>query len=371
MSNANQLIEALCPEGVNFAPLNTVAKLKRGTSITKKQVTEGDIPVVAGGRTAAYFHGESNREGGTIVIAGSGAYAGYVSWWEGPIFVSDAFSVKPEKHFLIPRYCYYWLTFQQEILHSLKSGGGVPHVYAKDVGKLRIPVPPLEIQHVIVEILDDFAHLESEHKAVLESELEARRTQYEYYRTMLLSSGEDWRWTTLGESFALKAGKSIKSDAISSRVTSDRHIPCFGGNGIRGFVESHSHNGQFPLIGRQGALCGNVNWAEGYFYATEHAIVATPHQTVNARWAYHMLGFLDLNKYATKSAQPGLSVARLKRVPFPLPDLQIQRETAAILDKFGSLINDLNSVLFSEIAARRKQYEYYRDKLLTFKELSV
>lgn len=122
------------------------------------------------------------------------------------------------------------------------------------------------------------------------------------------------------------------------------------------------------LIGRQGALCGNVNWAPNSFYATEHAIVVTPLEEVDVRWAYHMLDFLELNQFATKSAQPGLSVHRLKAVPIPIPHLEEQQRIVKILDKFDALVNDLSSGLPAEIEARRKQYEYYRDQLLTFKE---
>lgn len=82
---------------VEWMALGEVAEIKRGTSITKRNAIDGNIPVIAGGRTAAYYHNVSNREGQTIVIAGSGAYAGFVSWWEQPIFVSDAFTVKPPR----------------------------------------------------------------------------------------------------------------------------------------------------------------------------------------------------------------------------------------------------------------------------------
>ena len=93
---------------VEWKPLGKVAEIKRGTSITKNSVTPGDIPVIAGGRKPAYFHNVSNRIDQTIVIAGSGAYAGFVSWWEQPIFVSDAFTVKPFNE-LLSKYCFYWL----------------------------------------------------------------------------------------------------------------------------------------------------------------------------------------------------------------------------------------------------------------------
>lgn len=117
-------------------------------------------------------------------------------------------------------------------------------------------------------------------------------------------------------------------------------------------------------------MCGNVNWVEGEFYATEHAVVAVPKAGIDSRWVYHMLTEMNLNQYATKSAQPGLSVSRLNQVRIPVPSLMEQQEAASLLDAFDALVNDLSSGLPAEIAARRKQYEYYRDKLLTFKELA-
>jgi len=174
---------------VEWKPLGEVAEIKRGTSITKKDVTDGEIPVIAGGRTPAYFNNISNREGQTIVIAGSGAYAGFVSWWEQPIFVSDAFTVKAKDR-LVPRYCYHFLLGIQQQLHELKSGGGVPHVYPKDIIPIKIPIPcpdnpvrSLAIQAEIVRILDTFTELTTE----LTRELTLRKKQYEYYRDLLLS----------------------------------------------------------------------------------------------------------------------------------------------------------------------------------------
>lgn len=179
MTRLADLINELCPDGVEYKPLDEVAELKRGQSITKKSITPGDIPVIAGGRKPAYFTSSANRTGVTIVVAGSGAYAGFVSYWDQPIFVSDAFSVKVNEEILVPRFIYHWMCGKQKELYSLKSGGGVPHVYPKDVAKFKCPIPPLEVQCEIVRILDQFT--------TLEAELEARRTQYEYYRNQLLS----------------------------------------------------------------------------------------------------------------------------------------------------------------------------------------
>ena len=183
MSRLAELIEQLCPDGVEYRALGDVAELKRGEAVTRKEVVEGQVPVIAGGREPAYYIDRSNRQGETIVIAGSGAYAGFVSFWDEPIFVSDAFSIVVDRSVLQPRFVYHWLSGRQEAIHALKSGGGVPHVYPKDVAKLRCPVPPQEVQREIVRILDQFTTLEAE----LEAELEARRTQYARYRTHLLS----------------------------------------------------------------------------------------------------------------------------------------------------------------------------------------
>lgn len=182
MSKIDDLIKELCPDGVRFVCLDEVANLRRGSAITKKNIIPGDVPVIAGGQKPAYFHSESNRCADTVVVAGSGAYAGFVSFWSVPIFVSDAFSIEPLGSEVISKYIFYILKNRQAELHNLKRGSGVPHVYSRDVAKWKIPVPPLEVQKEIVRVLDSFTELEAE--------LEARKKQYEYYRNTLLTFNE-------------------------------------------------------------------------------------------------------------------------------------------------------------------------------------
>ena len=167
---------------VEWKPLGEVAAFKRGAVITKKTADEGVYPVVSGGQRPAYYVNQFNREGETITIAGSGAYAGYVMYWNEPIFVGDAFSIKAYEGEALPRYIYHFLLNMQGNLHNMKSGSGVPHVYPKDVAKVIIPIPPLSVQAEIVRILDSFTSLTAE----LEAELEARRAQYAHYRDELL-----------------------------------------------------------------------------------------------------------------------------------------------------------------------------------------
>ena len=224
MSRLAELIEELCPDGVEYRALGDVAELKRGQAVTRKEIMEGQIPVIAGGREPAYYIDRPNRQGETIVIAGSGAYAGFVSFWNEPIFVSDAFSIVVDRGTLQPRFVYHWLNGRQEAIHALKSGGGVPHVYPKDVAKLRCPIPPLEVQREIVRILDQFTTLEAE----LEAELEARRAQYEHYRNHLLSyeslaTRSPVKVVKLGDVIAISRGASPRP--ISKYVTQGEGIP--------------------------------------------------------------------------------------------------------------------------------------------------
>ncbi|HHJ81201.1 MAG TPA: restriction endonuclease subunit S, partial [Candidatus Tenderia electrophaga] len=160
---------------------------RRGTAITKKQTTDGDIPVVANGPVPTYFHGEHNREGETVVVARSGAYAGYVSHWNEPIFLTDAFSVHPKLGVMTPRFVYYLLQNKQDQLHAMKKGAGAPHVRVKEMELYDVPVPPLAEQARIVTILDKFDTLTTSPSAGLPREIELRQKQYEYYRDLLLS----------------------------------------------------------------------------------------------------------------------------------------------------------------------------------------
>ena len=135
---------------------------------------------------------------------------------------------------------------------------------------------------------------------------------------------ESWEWCRIGELFFLQAGKNISSSSISEKPFANA-IPCYGGNGIRGYVKSSNRNGDYPIIGRQGALCGNINRATGDFYATEHAVCVTTFSNTNVSWACVFLKALNLNQYATATAQPGLAVGTINRVLIPVPPVTEQR----------------------------------------------
>ena len=151
---------------------------------------------------------------------------------------------------------------------------------------------------------------------------------------------ESWKWVRLGEVFELQAGKNISASQIKEDNTQNEYL-CYGGNGIRGYVDTYNRIGSFPIIGRQGALCGNINFATGYFYATEHAVTVSTFANTNVIWACHFLRALKLNQYATATAQPGLAVNKINSVLLPLPPLAEQKRIIARLEELLPLCDRL------------------------------
>ena len=385
MSRIDNLIADLCPDGVEFKALGQVGAFIRGNGLKKSELTESGVPAIHYGQVHTHYGIWAQRtisftepiraarlrkaQSGDLIIATTSedddAVAKAVAWLgDGEVAVSgDAYIYQ---HSLDPCFVAYFFNSElfQEQKYKFITGAKVRRISGDSLSKIRIPVPPLEVQHEIVRVLDRFTQLEAE----LEAELEARRRQYEHYRDQLLTFTEGGQLVPMGEVLHMKAGVHIKAADISQEKSPKYIYSCFGGNGIRGYSATFNQDANSLLIGRQGALCGNVQRVQGRFYATEHAIVATGKSNIDMSWAFHKLTHMDLNQYKTKSAQPGLAVGRLKEIPMMLPSIEVQRETAIILDKFDALVNDLSIGLPAELSARRKQYEYYRDKLLTFKE---
>ena len=379
MSRLAELIAQLCPDGVEYRALGDVAELKRGEAVTRKEVVEGQVPVIAGGREPAYYIDRSNRQGETIVIAGSGAYAGFVSFWDEPIFVSDAFSIVVDRSVLQPRFVYHWLSGRQEAIHALKSGGGVPHVYPKDVAKLRCPVPPLEVQREIVRILDQFTTLEAE----LEAELEARRTQYAHYRTHLLSY----------ESLAARGPVNVieLQDVGVVRMCKRIHkaetsiqgdipffkISTFGGTPTS-FISAElygKYKDKYPypkkgdlLISAAGTIGQIVRFdgADAYFQDSNIVWLEHDESIVLNRYLYYV--YLNTRWTTDGGTIKRLYNNRILQQQICVPPIQTQITIADLLDRFDALVNDISSGLPAEIAARRAQYEHYRDRLLSFPE---
>ena len=151
---------------------------------------------------------------------------------------------------------------------------------------------------------------------------------------------ESWCWSKIGNIFTLQAGKNIPAAEIHENPFPGSY-PCYGGNGIRGYVSKSNRSGDYPIIGRQGALCGNINRGTGEFYATEHAVCVETYADVNVVWACLFLTALNLNQYATATAQPGLAVTNINEVFMPLPPLNEQHRIVQQIEVLLPLVNSL------------------------------
>lgn len=384
---------------IEWKPLGDVAELKRGTSITKKTSTEGKYPVISGGQQPAYYIDTFNRDGETITVAGSGAYAGFVMFWNEPIFVSDAFSIKADEKQILSRYIYHFLLNIQEKIHDLKAGGGVPHVYAKDVARFLVPIPcpdnptkSLEIQRKIVEILDKFTTLEAE----LEAELDCRRRQYEYYRNQLLSFGmlnrggqrlNNIKIMSLGELGTFTRGSGLQKKDFTPTGNGCIHygqIYTYYGTyayKTKSFVSQEfaqkarkAKNGDLIIATtseNDEDVCKAVAWLGDEEIAVSSDACFYAH-TMNPKYVAYYFQTEQFQKqkrcFITGTKVRRVNSNDLAKIKIPVPPLAEQERIVSILDKFDTLTNSISEGLPKEIELRRKQYEYYRNQLLSFPE---
>lgn len=380
MKNLETLIQELCPDGVEFVKLGDVCEIKTGKGITQKDCSESDkYPVYSGGKEPMGYYKEFNRNANTVTVSRVGAYAGFVNYVTEDFYLNDkCFSVLPKKDEDInSKYLYYKLKALECSIINMQSGGGVPTINTKKVGSLEIPLPPIGVQNEIVRILDKFTSLEAE----LEAELDCRKRQYEYYRDKLLSfdnvGGQEVEWKKMSEvSFYPKT----RIDA--SELSDNSYIGV--GNLLKdklGRTDSTvKPEGSVIQFVEKDILIGNIRpylrkiWKSDCKGGTNGDVlcirVKVPSE-VSADYLFHILSSEKFFLYDIKNSKgakmPRGDKSAVMDFEIPIPSLEEQHRIVSILDRFESLTTSLQSGLPAEISARRQQYEYYRDKLLTFK----
>ena len=297
-----------------------------------------------------------------ILVARVGANAGRVNIAKGEYDVSDNTLIVKNNECIILKYLYYYLVNIN--LNRFAQGAGQPLITGGQLKEIQIPIPcpenpekSLEIQAEIVRILDTFTELTTELKA----ELTARKKQYNYYRDQLLSFDEgEVEWKTLGEVYKFQYGMGNTIPTLGGEY------PVFGSNGIVG-THNEFNSEDSPVIGHIGAYAGIVNWGAGKHFVTYNGVICKLiNKLVHQKYAYYLLLKQDFNSMAKSASHPFVSYDALNKVSVPIPPPAEQARIVAILDKFDTLINSISEGLPSEIELRQKQYEYYRDLLLSF-----
>jgi restriction endonuclease S subunit len=215
---------------------------------------------------------------------------------------------------------------------SFQSGtSGIKNLNLNDYLNIKIPLPPPEVQQQIVKECKVVDTLVEKARHDVDMAVKAMNTLVVEIKDSYISS-------KLGDICDLKAGKFVSADNIYIERGKSLY-PCYGGNGLRGYTKTFTHDGVYSLIGRQGALCGNVHWVSGLFHATEHAIVVHIIKSdIDAKWFFYMLNNMKLNQFATGVAQPGLSVVNLKPININIPPLSKQKEIVVFCEKQEKII---------------------------------
>lgn len=296
------------------------------------------------------------------------------------------------------RFLFYLLQTEkvQKQVKAKASHGSQPNLGMRELEQFEVDVPPLDVQNRIVEVLDNFEKICSDLNIGLPAEIEARQKQYEYYRDKLLTFVETGN-TILSRAeqsralikllqyvfgYAVVTLEDIAENCDSMRkpVTSGKReageYPYYGASGIVDYVKDYIFDGDYLLVSEDGAnlLARSTPIAfsiSGKNWVNNHAHVLKFDFYETRRFVEFYLNSIDLALYISGGAQPKLNQKNLNRIEIPLPSQERQKYIVDILDRFDAICNDLTSGLPAEIEARQKQYEYYRDKLLTFKEVAA
>lgn len=223
--------------------------------------------------------------------------------------------------------------YRQKISDS-SAGANINNIRNEHIDELEILLPTEDRQEFVAVVLDKLSNLISLRKQQLTKLDELVKARFVEMFGDPIENCRHLPEKTLGTICLLKAGITTPADAIHD-YDEEYQIPCYGGNGIRGYVKESTQHGTYPIIGRQGALCGNVQLAQGDFHATEHAVLVTPLEEMNVLWLFYLLRYMDLYRYHTGAAQPGLAVKTLNMVDVPVADLIDQ-------NKFTVLVEEIN-----------------------------
>lgn len=268
-----------------------------------------------------------------------------------------------------------WLYYLMQTINlsSYVKGSGIPHIYYADYKKHLIYVPkPAEqtkiadclssLDDLISAVTDKIETLKEYKKGLMQQLFPAEGKTTPTLRFPEFQNAGEWRQTTVENICEMQAGKFVSASDIYEKRESEMY-PCYGGNGLRGYTYSFTHSGIYLLIGRQGALCGNVTFVDGTFHATEHAVVVTCKEGIVPHWLYYQFTKSNLNQYATGQAQPGLSVEVIKKVDVSIPKDNNKQIRKGEQQKIADCLSSVDELIFAQ-ADKLEQLKAHKKGLM-------
>lgn len=425
MSKLQELINKLCPNGVEFKPIWSLTTWdKKFKGVDRKmqpnvisypyvlanvfddiEETNGDVKLLTTGIGGAERWTTEEKAGANLcegeIIAIPWGGTPNVKYYNGKFVTADnRIATSNDTTVLHNKFLYYWLNNNIDLIAKTYRGAGIQHPSMLDVLNIMIPVPPIEVQEEIVRILDSF----SDYAAELQAELQARKQQYEYYRNLLLTFNpsaygcgtddeqKDGVTTREGHNYKIQwkkleeIGNICMCKRILKHQTNTKSGIPFYKIGTFGKVADsyisedlfmeYKKKYSFPqkgeiLISASGTIGRAVIYdgEDAYFQDSNIVWINNDESMVLNKYLYYFYQIVDWNVEGGTIKR--LYNTNLSNTPIPIPPLELQEKIVAILDRFETLVNDLTNGLPAEIAAVKDQYEYYRNKLLTFKKLSA
>lgn len=368
-------------QSVEWKTLGEVCDIKKGKQLNKTELKEqGLYPAYNGGKSHSGYTDNYNAEANTIIVSQGGASAGFVNFVETPFWANAHCYYILTKPNTLNRYLYHFLKNNEKNLMDNQHGAGIPALSQSKLGGLEIPIPPLEIQQKIVQILDAFTAVTAEYNL--------RVKQYQYYRDKLLNFSDNVEWKNLGEVGELIRGNGLqKKDFTESGVPAIHYGQIYTRYGLStettiSFVSPELakklrkvNTGDVVITNTSENL---TDVGKALVYLGKEQAVTGGHATIFKPNKQMILGkyfayFTQTDNFATQKRKYAkgtkvidVSATDMAKIKIPIPPLEIQTQIVEILDKFETLTHSISEGLPREIELRQKQYEYYRALLLGF-----
>ena len=383
MNKVEELIQQLCPEGVEYKELGEMTKILNGYAFKSNKYTSSGIRVIRisdvqkgkmSDKDLKYYPIEMMDEIKSYILkendlvmslTGNVGRVAMISERHLPAGLNQRVAcIRTKNKEILTRFLFHFFDQNQFEIDAMTNatGGGQKNMSTTWLAKYMIPIPPLPVQQEIVTILDTFTQLEAE----LEAELEARKKQYEYYRNELLTFGDEVEYKRLDEIFTISRGRVISKEYLSQN---SGKYPVYSSqtanNGQIGKIATYDYNGEYLTWTTDGANAGTIFYRNEQFSITNVCGLLKAN-TINVvpKFAYYVLSVVMKSYVSSGMGNPKLMSNVVAKIQIPIPPLPVQQEIVTILDTFTQLEAELEA----ELEARKKQYEYYREKLLSFEK---